>query len=139
MTDLFQSKVTIYNDIPATAVTPRRFERFVIDRCNIQSGKVSTADGTIIDVVNATTVVTKDISKYKSPNEYINTPIDLREKYYTVQVGDFVVFEDVNDVVETPQQWQHLLTKYAHNGMKVTSVSPNIYGMSVDNISFTNA
>ena len=139
MTDFFKSKVTIYNDIPATAVLPRRFERFVIDKCNIQSGKVSRADGTIENIVNATTVITKDIGHYKSPMEYINTPLDLREGFYTVQVGDFVVFDEVDDIVDNSQHWQQLQAKYEGNGMKVTSVSPNIYGMAVDNISFTNA
>ncbi len=139
MTDFFNIKVTIYNDIPATAITPRRFERFVIDKCNIQSGKVSRADGTIENIVNATTVITKDIGRYKTPMEYINTPLDLREDFYTVQVGDFVVFDEVDDIVDNSQHWQQLQAKYEGNGMKVISVSPNIYGMAVDNISFTNA
>ena len=30
-TDLFNQKVTIYNDIPSDGVTERRFDRFVID------------------------------------------------------------------------------------------------------------
>ena len=139
MTDFFKSKVTIYNDIPATAVTPRRFERFVIDDCNIQSGRVSKADGTIENIVNAITVITKDISRYKPFIDYINIPLDLREDYYTVHVGDFVVLGEVDDVVENSQHWQHLQQKYEHNGFKVVTVSENVYGMSVDNISFTNA
>ena len=36
-TDLFNSKVTIYNDIPSDGVNARRFDRFVIDLCNIQN------------------------------------------------------------------------------------------------------
>ena len=139
MTDFFKSKVTIYNDISATAVLPRRFDRFVIDKCNIQSGRVSKADGTVENIVNATTVITKDIKHYKQPHEYANTPIDFCEQSYTVQIGDFVVLGEVDDVVETAQQWQQLQKKYENNGFKVTSVSPNINGMAVDNISFTNA
>ena len=46
-TDLFSSKVTIYNDIPSDGVNARRFDRFVIDICNIQKGILQNADGTI--------------------------------------------------------------------------------------------
>ena len=47
MTDFWKQKVTIYNDIPKTAVEERHFDRFVIDKCNIQGGIVSKADGTV--------------------------------------------------------------------------------------------
>ena len=139
MTDFFKSKVTVYNDIPATAVLPRRFERFVIDKCNIQSGRVSKADGTIENIVNATTVITKDTARYVNTDEYIGLPLDMRSDVFTVQIGDFVVLDEVDDIVENSQQWQQLQKKYAGNGIKVTSVSPNINGMAVDNVSFTNA
>lgn len=65
MTDLWKQKVTIYNDIPKTAVEDRHFDRFVIDKCNIQKGMLQNADGTIEKVVNAQTIITKDISIIK--------------------------------------------------------------------------
>ena len=52
MTDLWKNKVTIFNDIPKNAVEDRHFDRFVIDKCNIQGGIVSKADGTIENIVN---------------------------------------------------------------------------------------
>ena len=52
MTDFFKQKVTIYNDIPSDGVNPRRFDRFVIDLCNIQKGIMQNADGTIEKVPN---------------------------------------------------------------------------------------
>lgn len=137
MTDLFTSKVTIYNDIPATAVTPRRFERHVIDKCNVQSGYVSRADGTIENIVNATTIITRDVARFLPFSQYVNTPIDVRAEYFTAHIGDFVVFGEIDDVVETAQEWQQLQKKY--EGAKITSVSPNIYGMGIDNITMANA
>ena len=139
LTPLWESAVTIYNDIPATEAENRHFDRFVIDNCNIQGGRVSKADGTIENIVNATTVWTKDIEHYRNPREYMLTPVDQRENIYTVQIGDFVVFGDVADIVENSLDYANLQKKYSNNGFKVTSVSPNIYGMSVDNVSFTNA
>ena len=138
MTDFWKQKVTIYNDIPADAVNQRRFDRFVIDRCNIQGGIVSRADGTIENIVNAVTVITKDVDHYKRPLEYAKLPVDFKEEFYTVQVGDFIVLAEVDDVVTTSREFAELQTKYADNGIVVRSVSPNIHGMSVENVTITN-
>lgn len=137
--NLFADKVTIYNDIPATAAENRHFDRFVIERCNIQGGRVSRADGTIENIVNALTVWTKDVERYKDPREYTELPVDKRKAFYTVQIGDFVVFGEAGDVVENALDFANLQKKHSNNGFKVTSVSPNIYGLKGDNVSFTNA
>ncbi len=138
MTDLWKQKVTIYNDIPADSVNARRFDRFVIDKCNIQGGIVSRADGTIENIVNAVTVITKDVEHYKQPMEYAKLPVDLKEDFYTAQVGDFIVLAEVDDVVTTSREFAELQNKYADNGIVVRSVSANIYGMSVDNVTMAN-
>ena len=138
MTDLWKHKVTIYNDISADAVNARRFDRFVIDKCNIQGGIVSKADGTIENIVNAVTVTTKDVERYKQPLEYAKLPVDMKEKFFTVQVGDFIVFGEVDDVVSTSREFAELQNKYADNGIVVRSVSVNIHGMSVDNVTMAN-
>lgn len=138
MTDLWKQKVTIYNDIPKNAVEDRHFDRFVIDLCNIQGGIVSKADGTVENIVNAVTVISKDVDRYKTPLEYAQLPIDIREDFYTVQVGDFIVLAEVDDVVTTSREFADLQEKYKDNGIVVRSVSANIHGMSVDNVTITN-
>jgi hypothetical protein len=137
-TDLFSSKVTIYNDIPSDGVNARRFDRFVIDLCNIQGGVVSKTDGTIENIVNAQTIITKDVKRYKSPLEYATIPVDLREDFFTVQIGDFIVFDEIEDIVTTSREFAELQSEYADNGMVVRSVSANINRMSVDNVTITN-
>lgn len=138
MTDFWTQKVTIYNDIPEDAINDRRFDRFVIDKCNIQGGVVSKADGTIENIVNAVTVITKDTKKYKSPLDYAKLPADLKESFFTAQIGDFVVLSEVDDIVTTSREFADLQTKYADNGIVVRSVSPNVNGMCVDNITMAN-
>lgn len=138
MKDNFESKATIYNDIPRNAVEERHFDKFVIERCNIQGGIVSKADGTIENIVNAVTVTTKDVARYKKPLEYAGVPVDLRDGFYTARVGDFIVFAEVEDVVTTSREFAELQEKYKDNGIVVRSVAVNIHGMSVDNISFAN-
>lgn len=139
LTNLFSKKVTIYNDIPEDDVNPRRFDRFVIEKCSIQSGFVEKAEGTIQTIVNARTVITKDVERYKSPMEYARLPSDEKEKYYTVQIDDFVVLAEVDDVATDSQEFVELKRKYADNGFLVSSVNPSINGMSVDNVTMTNA
>lgn len=138
MTNLWKQKVTIYNDIPANAVEDRHFDKFVVEMCNIQGGIVSKADGTIENIVNAVTVISKDVDRYKPPLEYAKLPVDIREGFYTVQVGDFVVLAEVDDVVTTSREYGDLQKKYADNGIVVRSVSANIHRMSVDNITIAN-
>ena len=139
MTELYNAKVTIYNDISADGVNERRFDRFVIDRCLIYNQATETADGTIQKVVNAQNVITKDVERYKTPTEYARLPVDVKEQYYTVQIDDFVVLEEVDDVVTTSREFQELQKKYANNGFSVTAVSANIYGLSVDNVHIMHA
>lgn len=138
MTNLWDKKVTIYNDIPKTAVKERHFDRFVIDLCNIQGGIISKADGTVENIVNAITVITKDVKRYKEPSEHKNIPADLRKEYFTVKIGDFVVLGEVDDEITDSQEYAELQKKYKDNGFVVRSVSPNIHGMAVDNVTMTN-
>lgn len=138
MTNLWKHKVTIYNDIPANAVEDRHFDKFVVEMCNIQGGIVSKADGTVENIVNAVTVISKDVDRYKPPLEYAKLPVDVREGFYTVQVGDFVVLAEVDDIVTTSREYGDLQKKYADNGIVVRSVSANIHRMSVDNITIAN-
>ena len=76
MTNLYKQKVTIYNDIPKNAVEERHFDKFVIDKCNIQGGLVNEANGTITNIVNAKSVITRDVNRYKTPLEYAELPVD---------------------------------------------------------------
>ena len=139
MTDIFTECVTIYNDIPSDGVNPRRFDRYVIRSCNIQSGTTQTSDGTIERVVNAQTVTTTDVNRYLKPSEYDKIPMDLKENFYTVRINDFVVFGEVDDVVTTAREFLELQSKYAKNGFSVTAVNAYIFGMSVDNIQIIHA
>ena len=139
MTDFFSGKVTIYNDIPADSVNARQFDRFVIDKCNIQKGILQNADGTIEKVVNAQTITTKDVEHYKTPLEYARLPVDEKDNYFTANVNDFVVLTEVGDVVTTSREFQDLQSKYKNNGFSVTAVNEYIHGMSVDNVQIIHA
>lgn len=136
--DLFKSKVTIFNDIKETGAESRHFDKFVIDLCQIQGGYVNRADGTVQNIVNAKTVITKDIKRYIPPSDYALLPVDQREDYFTVRVGDYIVLKEVDDIVTTAQEFAALQNKYKNDGINVMSVSAFINGMGTDNVTITN-
>lgn len=141
MTDFFNEIVTIYNDVPADGVNPRSFNRFVIEKCNVQKGILQTADGTIEKVANAITVTSKSVAEYLSPTEYARLPKDLKTSHYTANVNDFVVFGEVEDIVadDDAQGWQTLKKKYKDNGFSVTASNAYIFGLTVDNVQIIHA
>lgn len=135
----YTQKVTIYNDIPADGVNPRRFDRFVIDKCLVYEQLTEDADSTIAKKINARNVITKDTEHYKSPLEYARLPVDIKEQYYTVQVDDFVVLAEVDDIVTTSREFQDLQEKYKDNGFSVTAVSAYLKGTNTNNIHIMHA
>lgn len=139
LTDKFDKVVTIYNDIPSDGVNLRRFDRFVINKCLVYNQLSEGADGTIQKIIDTRNVITKDIEHYLMPTEYKALASDEKDKYYTVQIDDFVVIGEVDDVVTTSKEFQNLQQKYKDNGFSVTSVNASIYGMAVDNVHIMHA
>lgn len=140
MTDLYKDVITIYNDIAADSVNPRRFFRHVLQKCNIQSGYIeSTAENTIQAISNGLTVITKDVALYCTPSVYLELPEDEKENYYTVQIDDFVIFGEVDDIVTTSREFQNLQDKYKGRGFSVSSTNAYIYGMATDNVSISHS
>ena len=133
-TELFNKKVTVYNSIPKDGVNERRFSRFVADQCNIQGGIVEQADGTIANITDSKTVITKDVLHYLPPVEYFKLPADMLAEHYTASVDDFIVFGEVDDVVTTSSEFSNLRKKYKNNGISITAVNEYIYGTALDNI-----
>lgn len=136
--NLFRSSVTIYNDIPAGAIEARHFDRFVIPRCNIQGGYVTKTDGTVQNIVNAKTVITKAVELYKPSMEYAALPVDERENFFTASVGDLIVLAEVDDIITTAQEFSALKQKYRNNSLQIVSASAYIHGMDTDNVTMTN-
>lgn len=138
MVSLFNKKVTIYNDIPASGDVLRRFERHVIDKCSIQGGFIQQTNGTIQNVLSARTVITKDVEHYKNPTEYTLLTLEEREEYYTVKIGDYIVLAEVDDEITSGRELEALQRKYGDECISVTNVTAYIYGMDVDNVVITN-
>ena len=141
MINLFNKQATIYNVIPKRGNSDISYSRRVLKKCNIQGGFNDKSNGTTRIVVNAKTVITKEVDRYKPPTEdgfygYQNTD---RAEYFTANPGDFIVFAEVNDTVATPLEFKNLQNKYKDNGMIITQAFAYLYGRSTDNVMMTNA
>lgn len=139
MNQKFDSKVTIYNDIASDGVNLRRFDKHVIDKCLVYNQLSEGGDGTVQKIINTQNVITIDVEHYKSPVDYKNLASDNKDNYYTVQIDDFVVLGEVDDVVTSAKEFQNLQQKYKDNGFSVTSVNASIHGMTVDNVHIMHA
>ena len=138
--DKFVRKFTIYINVPDDGTSGRGFARFVIEKCMVYGGTAErSGNGTIQKIVNAQTIVTKDVERYKPPIEYFGLSPDERDKYYTAQANDFIVFAEVDDVVTSSLEFRDLQDKYKNNGMSITAVNPYIFGLATDNVTMTNA
>lgn len=134
----FTNKVTIYNDVVLDGGDLRRFDRFVIDKCLIYDDVAESTDGTVQKIVNSRNVITKDVERYKPPVDYKALAEDEKERFYTVQIDDFVVLGEVDDVVTTEDEFLMLQKKYKNIGFLVTAIEANIYGLDVDNVKISH-
>ena len=140
--DVFVDKVTIFHSATTAdenGKKTRRFDRMIVDKCSIQGEYVNKPDGTIKNVVHSQTVITRDVARYKTPSEYLALSADERSRHYTVHIGDFVVFAEVDDAVNSSREFADLQERYKDNGMVVAAVKPSLFGMDIDNITFASA
>ena len=135
----YTQKVTIYNDVKGDGVNSDKIYKFVIDKCMVYENFAESADGTISKIVNTQNIITKDVEHYKSPYEYKQLPVDIKEQYYTVQVNDFVVLQEVDDIVTTRREYLELQDKYKDNGFSVTAVEISTKGTNTNNIHIIHA
>lgn len=136
MMGLWNKTVTVYNSIPATEDNPRCFTHNVIKKCFLCGDKITSSgsDTTVEKRTSHPRFRTKDFEGYLPPEEYYSVYETERVNKYTLQIGDFVVFGEVKDAVTNAAEYAELQQRYRGRGFRVTSVSVNIHGLSVDHI-----
>ena len=138
MTDFFTQKVTIYNDIPAAEHIDRCFIRTVVNKCQITGGLTDKPQGTVGNTVNLKKVITRDTARYIPPDEYRKMSQEARKGFFTINTGDYIVFGETTDEVNTAQDFADLQIKHKDNGIKVVTVNAYINGMRTDNIEISS-
>lgn len=141
MKDIYTEKCTIYNKIPAHGDSPIRYSRCVIDRCSIQGGIVDKSKENLRTSASIATVRTKDIAHYKPPTFELGVGFYAMfhtKDFYTASADDFIVYGEVNDVVNNASDFSKLKTVYKDKGFVITRVLPHLALPKVAHIEITN-
>lgn len=133
LTDLFSEAFTIINQVPTSQSNSaiREWKKHVIRQCDKRDGIFDRATGTMAYKANSWTVSCKDWQTYRKPlwvdgGYYALTEYD-KDRYWTANVGDLIIFADVDDVAPTTtQEFVALRTKYQNNGGTISSAQDYI-------------
>lgn len=127
LSDLYNETFTIINQIPKSADTAAKaaWKKHTLKKCGRQTGIYDRTNGMMAYKANTFTAYIYDWESYKPANwsdgGYYAS--DDKDSYFTVNIGDLIVFADIPDLVPTTlQEFQSLVTKYKDNGGTVSSV-----------------
>lgn len=127
MTDFFTDKCTIINQIPTsqTNKTKVAWKKHIITMCDIRNGLYDRMSDTMIYKAGSWQVITKEWATYLSPTwisgGYYTIPDVNKNKYYTIGVGDLLIFGEIQDPEPTNStEFGELRSKYENNGGIIT-------------------
>lgn len=124
---------TIINQIPesSTLSTKVRWIKHRIENCGKRDGISNGSNGTMAYKANTWTAYLYKWQDYKAPHwldgGYYSLSDAEKEQFFTVGVGDLIIFGDISD--ETPaslSEFNNLKKKYADLGGIVTSAEAYI-------------
>ena len=127
MTKLFTDKCTIINQIPTSQTNRAKiaWKKHVITQCDIRNGFYDRSTDTMVYKAGSWEVLTKDWAKYLSPTwvdgGYYTVPDIDKDSYFTVGVGDLLIFAEISDPVPTnTTEFNELRSKYENMGGIIT-------------------
>ena len=119
---------TIINQIPqsATVLTKTQWKKKVLKDCGKKDGLYDRSSGTMAYKANTWTAFINDWQMYKAPNfldgGYYALDDELKDQYFTANVGDLLIFADIpDDAPTTIQEFNQLRDKYRDIGGPITS------------------
>lgn len=130
LSKLNNDTITIINQIPQsdTSAVKVEWRKHIIRNCSVRMGIFDKSSGTMSNSANTFTVYVKDWQNYTAPdwlqNGYYSMSDEDKEKHYTANINDLVIFDAVPDAVPTKvSEFTALTQKYKDIGGLVSSVS----------------
>ena len=127
LSDLNGQVFTIINQIPQsqTVATKTAWKKHTLTDCGKRDGLYDKSSGTMLYRANAWTAYIQNWQRYKKPNwldgGYYALTEDEKEEYFTVNVGDLLIFADIPDAAPaTLQEFNVLRDKYKDMGGVIT-------------------
>ena len=128
MSNLSGQVFTIINQIPqdATVSTKVKWNKFRLEDCGKRDGLYDRSSGTMSYKANTWTAFINDWKKYKAPTFlddcYYTLDDEMKDQYFTANVGDLLIFADIPDEAPTTiQEFIALCNKYKDAGGTITS------------------
>ena len=128
LSNLYDKTFTVINQIPTsqTVATKIAWVKHTISGCDKADGIYDKSTGNMVYKANTFTAYLKNWQNYREPNfsEQGYYSLYRTEKMlYTANVGDLVIFREINDPAPTTlKKFNDLRTKYANEGGILTTV-----------------
>lgn len=128
LSNLYDKTFTVINQIPTsqTVATKIAWVKHTISGCDKADGIYDKSTGNMVYKANTFTAYLKNWQNYREPNfsEQGYYSLYRTEKMlYTANVGDLVIFREINDPAPTTlKEFNALRTKYANEGGILTTV-----------------
>ena len=128
LSNLYDKTFTVINQIPTsqTVATKIAWVKHTISGCDKADGIYDKSTGNMVYKANAFTAYLKNWQNYREPNfsEQGYYSLYRTEKtLYTANVGDLVIFREIDDPAPTTlKEFNDLRTKYANEGGILTTV-----------------
>lgn len=133
LSNLRNEVFTIISQIPqsATIATKIAWKKYKLKNCGKFNGIYDRSSGTMVYKSNTFTAYINDWKYYMPPNWISGGYYALSDRdkgnYFTINIGDLIVFADIpDDEPTTLQEFNALVTKYKDNGGTITSVQAYI-------------
>lgn len=130
LSNLNHETFTIINQIPQApnVATKTAWKKHTLKNCDKKSGVYDKSSGTMFFKANSFTAYISQWQEYKNPDWFSNGFYALadedKNKYFTANVGDFIIFADIPD--ETPTttaEFVALTQKYKEIGGIIEGVN----------------
>ncbi len=127
LSNLKSEVFTIINQMPTsqTVATKSAWVKHTLTMCGKKDGLYDKTSGAMVFKANTWTAFIYNWKQYKKPlwtdGGYYALPDTDKGKYFTVSVGDLLVFDDIPDnTPETLQEFNALRDKYKYSGGIIT-------------------
>ena len=128
LSNLFDKTFTVINQIPTsqTVATKIAWVKHTISGCDVVSGIYDKSTGNMVYKANTFSAYLKDWQNYREPNfseQGYYSIYQTDKALYTANVGDLVIFREIDDPAPTTlKEFNDLRTKYANEGGILTTV-----------------
>lgn len=129
LSEIKDKTFTIINQIPTSETTSAKIKwvKKILNFCGKQNGLQGKTNETMLNKSNSWTAYVGDWKRFKEPNwsdtGYYSINDVENSDFYTANVGDLLVFDEIPDAApDSMQEFQRLVQKYKDIGGLITSV-----------------